>query len=108
MKLNLFFSSLFAANTLMISHLISEEGASLFQSQPVHLRNARQEKEPAFTEMTILDVSSVMQIEAIAERVLYGDADVVHLAYISPQKAFRLYEILQDAYSHFIHVPMMG
>lgn len=123
MKLNFSFSFLFAVSTLFISsaqHLIAEEGDSLFQSylaacqpentenQPVHLRNACREKEPAFTEMTILDVPSIMQIEAIAERVLYGDADVVHLANISSQKASRLYEMLQHIYSHFIHVPNKG
>lgn len=101
-------------------HLIAEEGDSLFQSylavsqsknaenQPVHLRNDCREKEPAFTEMTILDVYAIMQIEAVAERVLYGDADIVHLANISSQKASRLYEMLQDTYSHFIHVPSKG
>jgi hypothetical protein len=101
-------------------HLNAEESGSCFQDclavcqlkntedQPIHLRNVCREKEPIFTEMTILDVSSIMQIEAIAERVLYGDADVLHLANISSQKASHLYEMLQHTYSHFIHVPSQG
>jgi hypothetical protein len=124
MKAYFTISCLLAINTIIANpakqveaYLTEDETAPLFQrylttcckhnmvNQPVYLRNACREKEPTFTEMTILDAPSIMQIEAVAERVLYGDADVVHLADISSQKASCLYEMLQDTYSHFIHVP---
>lgn len=124
MKACFIFSYLFVVGAIFASsdHLTARETTPLFQSylaacklqntenQPVHLRNASQEKEPSFTEMTILDldIPSTMQIEAVAERILYGDADVVHLANISTQRVSHLYEMLQSTYSHFIHVPSKG
>ncbi len=100
-------------------NLISNEIAPVFQrylakcrkhnmiNQPVHLRNASREKSLSSGDITLLnlDLPSTMQINAIAEYVLYGDADVVHLKNTSTTTASHLYELLQNNYSHFIHVP---
>ncbi len=109
------------AATLTISsgQLFANETTSLFQrylatsevqdieDQPVYLRNSSREKAPSYTDLTILnvDLPSIMKIQDVAERVLYGDADVVHLRNISAQSASHLYENLKQNYAHFIHVP---
>jgi hypothetical protein len=122
MRLNFCFTSLFGVGTLFIDsagHLIAEEKSPFFQeylttcqlkniNQPIHFHNACQEKEPSFTEMTILDVHSISKIEGVAERILFGDADVVHFTNISTEKASHLYEMFQHTYSHFIHFPSEG
>jgi hypothetical protein len=100
-------------------YLIEDETVSLFQryltncrkhnmaNQPVYLRNACREKNPSSNDVFILnlDPPSTMQINDIVERILYGDADVVHLRNISTNTASHLYELLQKNYTHFIHVP---
>lgn len=66
-----------------------------------------EKKNPSSNDMIILnlDPPSTMQISDIAERILYGDADVVHLRNTSTNAASHLYELLQKNYTHFIHVP---
>jgi hypothetical protein len=117
MKAHLF--AAFIIITSSLGHLVADEATPLSQcylvaceqqnteNQPVHLRNSFREKEPSFTEMTILnlDIPSTLQTQEIAERILFGDADVVHLKNTSTQRASHLYEMLQRTYSHFIHVP---
>ncbi len=113
-------STIFASPTQQAEvYLIEDETAPLFQryltkcrkhnmaNQPVYLRNACREKNPSSNDIIILnlDPPSTMQINDIAERILYGDADVVHLRNISTNTAFHLYELLQQNYTHFIHVP---
>jgi hypothetical protein len=99
--------------------LIEDETAPLFQryltkcrkhnmaNQPVYLRNACREKNPSSNDTIILnlDLPSTMQINDIAERILYGDADIVYLRNTSTSTASHLYELLQQNYTHFIHVP---
>lgn len=101
------------------AYLIQGENVPLFQryltkcrednlvNQPVHLRNACREMNPSSNDMIILnlDPPSTMQINDIAERILYGDADVVYLRNTSTNTASYLYELLQQHYTHFIHVP---
>lgn len=81
--------------------------AAYTESQPVLLRNHSQEKAPLFTDMTILhlDVPSRMQIETVADRVLYADVDVIHLTHVSTHDASGLYQRLQETYAHFIYIP---
>ena len=100
-------------------YLIEDEVAPLFQrylrkcqkhnmtNQPVYLRNACREKKSFSSDITILslDLPSTIQINDIAERILYGDADVVHLRNISANTASHLYELLQKNYTHYIYVP---
>ena len=101
------------------SCLTKDETASLFQhylkkcrkyhmeNQPVYLRNAYRENNLSFNDIIILnlDPPSTMEVNDIAERILYGDADVVHLRNTSTNTASHLYELLQKNYTHFIHVP---
>ena len=79
-------------------------------NQPVYLRNACQEKSPSCNDMIILNLDPpyTMRINDIAERILYADADVVHLRNTSTNTASHLYELLQQHYTHFIHVPCQG
>ena len=116
MKMHLVFPCLVIVNTIFATSPEPEETNPLFQydltayntnNQPFHLRNALPEKEPSFTDMTILnlDLPSAMQVDDIAERILYGDADVVHMTNTSTQRASHLYEMLQKTYAHFIHIP---
>lgn len=122
MKATLTFSCLLAVTTTFANSnefSIIDKSASLFQqylavceqegaeNQPVHLRSASREKEPCFTEMTILDldVYSGMSNVMVAECVLCAETDIVHLANISISQASHLYQMLEGVYSHFIHVP---
>lgn len=122
MKASFTFSCLFIASTIFATSAecsIVDKAPSLFQhylavceqerieNQPVHLRSASQEKDLFFNDITILDldIPLAMPIETVAERILYGDADVVHLANTSTQRTSHLYQILEKTYPHFIHVP---
>ena len=101
------------------AYLVEDETAPVFQryltkcrkhniaNQPVYLRSACRDKNLSSNDMIILslDPPSTMQINDIAERILYGDADVVHLRNTSTNTASHLYELLQKNYTHFIHVP---
>ncbi len=119
-------SCLFAISTIFANpvqqaeaYLIEDETAPLFQryltkcrknnmaNQPVYLRNGYREKNPCFSDTIILnlDLPPTMQINDVAERILYGDADVVHLRNISTNSAPHLYELLKQDYTHFIHIP---
>lgn len=97
-------SQLNASIPLFQSYLASYHNT---ESPPFLLRNHSQEKIPLFTEMTILhlDVPPLGQIETLADRVLYADADVIHLTHISTHTANILYQFLQETYNHFICIP---
>ncbi|MBI3236757.1 MAG: hypothetical protein HYZ48_03525 [Chlamydiales bacterium] len=102
--------------------IAKNENAPLFQrylafcrtqnriDQPVYLRSTSRPKTPSFTDLTIfgLELPLIMQVRDVAERILYGDADVVYLTNVSTQTASHLYEQLEHTYSHFVHVPSYG
>jgi hypothetical protein len=76
-------------------------------NQPVYLRNIRRETNPPSDNTIILnlDFPSTIRIKDVADRILYADADIVHLRNTSTGTASHLYELLKEDYSHFIHLP---
>ncbi len=99
--------------------LVGEESLCLFPNdlencgmenvfdQPVYLRTGACEEELPQENISILDLELSCEMSAcdIAERILYGNADVVHLDNISREVAADLYESLGSIYAHFLYVP---
>ena len=77
-------------------------------NQPVYSWTGFQGNYPSASDVIILDLDppSSMPVNDVAEQILYGNADVVHLKNIPTNIASQLYELLQQQYAHFIHVPI--